>query len=329
MAVEADDVTAGAAPQHRKARKYPRGKPEFPGCRPVLVTRDEIGTYEGRFEFWDAATEIAWVVREPTTVIHESPSQELSALTFAIASVRGSPIKCFGTMGLELRDEDGERHRILQADQSIYLYPARSHLPEGGMVVGEHDLPDVVLEVDNTTDVRRGKLWLYEEWGFPEVWVEVPERRSPSRPAGRHPGLTIHLLDDGEYRTARVSRAFPGWTANEIHMALNEPFLSATTSRILDRVGRTLGARDGTGPDDLPWLRWHRAERYARGRAEGRAQGRAEGRAQGRAEILEAIRRRLPAAGGTSSVSDEELIDALLDPEDRDGFRTRLERPRR
>ena len=53
------------------------------------------------------------------------------------------------------------------------------------MVSGEHDFPDVVVEVDHTTDVRRKKLWLYEEWGFPEVWVEVPEWESPSRVAGR------------------------------------------------------------------------------------------------------------------------------------------------
>lgn len=52
------------------------------------------------------------------------------------------------------------------------------------MVVGEHDFPDVVLEVDHTTDVRRGKLGLYEAWGFPEVWVEVPDDRTAPRPAG-------------------------------------------------------------------------------------------------------------------------------------------------
>ena len=44
------------------------------------------------------------------------------------------------------------------------------------------------MVVDNTTDVRRGKLALYESWGFPEVWVEVPERvfaEPPGRPAPR------------------------------------------------------------------------------------------------------------------------------------------------
>ena len=62
-------------------------------------------------------------------------------------------------------------------------------------VVGRHNYPDVVLEVDHTTDVRRGKLKLYESWGFPELWVEVPEHRVASRPRGLVPGLTIHLLE--------------------------------------------------------------------------------------------------------------------------------------
>ena len=158
---------------------------EFPGCRPMTITREDITAYEGRFEFWDADTETAWMVREPTGAAHEQPSQRLAGLGQLIAAVRGSPIECFGTMDLLLRNERGERWRIMQADQSVYLRPGRDRLPDpAGMVVGEHDFPDVVVEVDHTTDVRRGKLQFYEEWGFPEVWVEVPERHTPSRPAG-------------------------------------------------------------------------------------------------------------------------------------------------
>ena len=64
----------------------------------------------------------------------------------------------------------------MQADQILFLRPAQT-IPQGKVIeVGDDSLPDVVLEVDNTTDVRRGKLGLYESWGFPEVWVEVPGR---------------------------------------------------------------------------------------------------------------------------------------------------------
>ena len=38
---------------------------------------------------------------------------------------------------------------------SVYLHPARARLPRPVLTVGEHDFPDVVLEVDHTTDARR------------------------------------------------------------------------------------------------------------------------------------------------------------------------------
>ena len=246
------DATPGAA--------APRS-PAFPGCRSFRLTRDAVDQYDGRFEYWDAATETAWVVAEPTSATHEQPSRRLSALGEVIASLRGGPIECRGSMDLIWNAGQRERRRILQADEVAYLHPARARIPgRTGLVIGEHDLPDVVLEVDHTTDVRRGKLGLYAAWGFPEVWVEVPDVTSPSRPAGRVPGLTIHRLDAGRWRTVAASVAFPGWRAAEIHVALNEPVRSDATDRALERVARTLGTRDGTGPEDTPWLRRQRAE---------------------------------------------------------------------
>ena len=297
--------------------------PEFPGCRPVPLKRDDLDTHEDRFEYWDGDTETAWVVREPTGIPHEQPSQRLAGLVQVIAGVRGSPIECFGSMDLLLRNERGERWRIMQADQAVYLRPVRARLPESAsMVIGEHDWPDVVVEVDNTTDVRRGKLQLYEAWGFPEVWVEVPERASPSRPASRMPGLTIHLLDGGSYRPAGVGRAFPGWTADEIHIAMNEPELSRATGLVLDRVGRALGTPEGTGPDDTPWLRIQREE--ARGRT--------------RIDVMHAAMRSILASRGIAGpfrldprdlagVPDEAVIDALLQCEGESDFRKRLRNP--
>ena len=224
------------------------------------------------------------MVCEPVSVYHELPGQRLSGLATRIAQMRGSPIETIGAADLLLRDADGAYLRILEADQTVYLHP-RTTRPAGPAIeVGSDTLPDVVLEVDNTTDVRRGKLALYESWGFPEVWVEVPEQASPSRPAGLRPGLTIHLLESGRFRPAASSRAFPGWTAQEIHQALNEREVSYVTMAALRRVGRTLGAAVGTGPDNDPLLRAERLQSHAKGRAEGHAEGHAEGRAEGHAE---------------------------------------------
>ena len=67
------------------------------------------------------------------------------------------------------------------------------------------------------------------------------------------------------YAPSEASRAFPGWRAAEIHGALNERVISEETSEILSRVGRALGEREGTGPDDDPLLREQRAEGRAQG----------------------------------------------------------------
>ena len=262
MSIDTAAVTAEPLPTSPRRRPAPvRQTPEFPGCRPIPLKREDLPDYDGRFEYWDGDTGTAWVVSEPTSATHEQPSQRLAGLGHVIAGVRGSPIECYGTMDLLLRNAQGEKWHIMQADQSVYLHPWCARLPVDAMEIGGHDFPDVVLEVDHTTDVRRGKLKLYEAWGFPEVWVDVPEARyAVGRPAGLVPGLTVYLLEGGGYRTAMQSRAFPGWTATEIHTALNEAVLSMETSRVLRRVGRALGVREGTGPDDTPWLRMERQE---------------------------------------------------------------------
>ena len=231
------------------------------------------------------------MVREAPTWEHEGPAQTLSEMAALVAAVRGAPIKCYGAMGLVRRYEAGRRRRILHPDQSVYLHPwtAEGEAEDRVLVVGR-SYPDVVLEVDHTTDVRAGKLKLYESWGLPELWVEVPERVPRSRPPGLVPGLTIHLLKEGRYRESTESRAFRGWGASEIHEALNEPLPSGRTHAMVERMGRLLGAREGTGPDDHLLMRSMRAkgraEGEAKGRAEGLAEGEAKGRARGRAEGL-------------------------------------------
>jgi len=267
---QAVPVTSPAgSPESPAPAGPPLSELEFIGCKSVPMTYEQFRHYEGRLEVWDAETETAWMVREPTSADHESPSQGLAGLTALIAAVRGSPIACYGSMDLLVRDEHGKPRRIMQADQTVYLRPSRAEFSGAGtLVVGRGRYPDVVLEVDHTTDVRRGKLKLYEAWGFPELWVEVPERRAPSRPKSRLPGLAIHLLEDGAYRKSPESAAFPGWRAEDIHEAMNEIGRSARTSAILERLGRRLGAQEGTGPDNDSLLRSLRDQSRAEGRAQ-------------------------------------------------------------
>ena len=234
--------------------------------RRFRMTSEEVhGDEDRRIEFWDGATETALEVREDISPYHERPVHLLAALAERIAAVRGKPIRCFGNMDLELPAKDDCPARILQADQSLYLYPDRANIvgPEA-MVVGENHYPDIVLEVDRTTDIRRHKLKLYEAWRFPEVWVDVPEE-APNR---RKPkGTTIYGLEGSKFKVLAASRAFPTWTAAEIHTALNEQRLSAETTAVLERIGRILGEREGTGPDDDLLMRSLRRQALASERA--------------------------------------------------------------
>ena len=307
---------------------------EFAGYKAVPMSCEELLRYEGRLEIWDATARTAWMISEPTSPTHENPSHGLAGMVERIGAVRGSPIKCYGSMDLLVRDERGKPRRVMQADQTVYLYPSRVDLlGSSAMVVGEHPYPDVVLEVDHTTDVRRGKLLLYEAWGFPEVWVEVPDRWAPGGLRGRRPGLTIHLLEGGVYRESPMSRAFPNWRAQAIHEAMNEVEPSAWTHARLEHQGRTLGARDGTSPDDDPLLRSLRDERWSEGLAKGQAEGRMEGRVEARVEMVRQVllSRGIPVPAGFpgrapafAASREEVLVAAALACDSEPDFHARI-----
>ena len=249
---------------------------EFPGCFARPMTLAEYEAHEGRVEFFDSRAGIAWLARETARLPDRDPLEMLGRLTERIASVRGLAIVCRGQTGIWRTFGVGQTRRI-DLDQMVFLDPRALHHPDPvGATLREHPNPDVVVEVDSTTELRQYRRDLYEEWGFPEVWLEVPDVFAPTDLAVLRPGLTIHLLEAGRYVRSQTSRAFPGWQADEIHRALNEPVISEETSKVLSRVGRALGEREGTGPEDDPLLRTQRAE----GRAEGHATGRAEERAE-------------------------------------------------
>ena len=245
---------------------------EFPGCRPVHISPGRIAEHEDRFEFWDVRTEVAMVC-EPVTTWHEQPAQRLRGLATLISMGRGSPIETYGRADLTVVGPKGEPRRIMQADQSLFL----SEQPDWIIKVGKDALPYVVLEVDLNTDVRQGKLSLYEAWGFPEVWVDVPDKVRLEAKSNRQPGLTIYVRSPQGFHESPVSSAFPTWTAPEIHRGLNEHTLSKETAAAVRRVGRALGSAEGTSPDEHPYV------------SEERRESRAEGRAEGRLEMLHSI----------------------------------------
>ena len=183
---------------------------DFPGCESFPLPAGGLDTYEGRLEFWDGDTETAWKVCEPTSIYHEKPSRRLGLMAGHFAMLRGSAVECFGSADLLQVDATGRKRWLMQADEVLYLHPDRVRLQGPVIDVDADPLPDVALEVDHTTDVRKRKLGIYKESGFPEVWVLVPWEASV-----REAGLTIHVRRGDVYREEPESRAFPGWRAEE------------------------------------------------------------------------------------------------------------------
>ena len=98
---------------------------------------------------------------EPVSYYHERPTHRLARLADRIAAARGAPIEAVRHTDLLVRDSRGERQRIMQADQILFLHPGRTMPRVNEIGVGTDGLPELVLEMDHTTDVRRGKLGLY------------------------------------------------------------------------------------------------------------------------------------------------------------------------
>ncbi|MYE85379.1 MAG: hypothetical protein F4X31_03945 [Gammaproteobacteria bacterium] len=108
--------------------------------------------------------------------------------------------------------------------------------------------------------------------------------------------MTIYLLEQGRYEVAATSRAFPGWKASSIHRALNEEQMSPTTLKDLARLGRVLGRREGTGPDDDPQLGGHRRWAHRQGREAGLQEGRQKGLAEQRTLLVAMAERKFDTA---------------------------------
>ena len=286
---------------------------DFPGCESFHLPESELESYERRLEFWDGATETAWRVCEPTSIEHEGPSRRLVQMATRFEILRGSRIACFGSADLLRRDATGHKHWLMQADEVLYLHPDRVRLQGPAIEVDRDPLPEVVLEVDHTTDVRRRKLGIYMQSGFPEIWVLVPWEVSV-----RRPGLAIHVRRGDGYREERTSRAFPGWRAEEIFRALTETPMSEVAWRALERTALAMGAREGTKPEDDPLMR----SQSTKARAEMVV---AALRARGIEAALDGAEDRAFLGG----LSGDVLMEAALACTDAADFRRRVRAPAR
>ncbi len=299
------------------------------------------GWAKRRFEYWHQASGMAWVARDET-YLHAQGAAALHDFLGRVQQVRGSRIETRGSVSLRMRQADGSPGNIMQPDLLVYVHPDRARRPAMDRIVeGRHDWPDVVLEVDNTTDVRRNKLRLYEEWGLPELWVEVPEKRPRSRPANLRPGCTLYRLESGAYRESGESGAFPGLMAWEIHRMLNDVDDPWFMTEVARRLGRRLGDAEGTAASADPLSRWFLETGHREGLDEARRERLDEGERRGavgvRARMVAEVLRnrgvalspgfpdRLPGVLEALALADEsQIAAAALRAADEADFAARL-----
>ena len=133
------------------------------------------------------------------------------------------------------------------------------------------------------------------------------------------------MLESDGYHEVSKSRAFQGWTAAEIHAAMNEEALSAETASVLRRVGRTLRRDSGTGPDHNPFLRQERDESRREGHREGHREG------QRKMVLVALAARKIRTSSkfehrlGLIDASAETLMRAAIACSDEDDFLRRIQ----
>ena len=229
--------------------------------------------------------------------------------------MRGTPIVSYGSVTLLVRDAGGRAQRAMEADETLYLHPTRAATPVKSLIIGENDFPDVVLEVDHTTDVRPGKLLLYEAWGFPELWVVVPPGATRRRPAG----VTIHRLVNGRYRSDANERRVSGLDGEGNPRRADRVGL---LRRNLPRAGTRGAGRSASGRERAPttircgacWANasWRRASRRAAPKAAPRAARKASRKAAQR-NWRQTVRSLLRARGKRVSDAFTQRAPALVD----------------
>ena len=121
-------------------------------------------------------------------------------------------------------------------------------------------LPDAVLELDHTTDVRRRKFGIYKESEYPEIWVLVPWEASV-----RTPGPTIPVRWAKGIARSRRAERFRDGRRRDIPRADGVSEVGGCVAGA-GAHGAGDGAREGTMPEDDQLMRSISVKLEAKGR---------------------------------------------------------------
>ena len=117
---------------------------EFPGCRAINISRDEIAVYDGRYEFWDAKTETALMVREPTSPYHERSSVHLARMTDRIAAA-AAVLRRVGRLMGKARGTGPDNDPFLREERAESRHEGRIEGRDEGRIEGRVETLEEIL----------------------------------------------------------------------------------------------------------------------------------------------------------------------------------------
>lgn len=181
--------------------------PDYPGCVPIPMTREQFDNYEGGVEYWSAERCTALICRDGSPA-HEVPGGRLPGLLTRVEMERGSPILCCGALRMVTVDAHDLRPRPRRLSDKCrergpaHLGGARdSRGPERGARIGVYhrvpgaDRSDSRRPRGHGADGRRTDRRLYaplaRRWPYGGIRARLgPSTRLRSDPnvaAARHP----------------------------------------------------------------------------------------------------------------------------------------------
>ena len=152
------------------------------------------------------------------------------------------------------------RQAYERAARSIRFQDDPAHGRRYGAVGRFHARPHRACRRRGIGVALAGALWRgRREAGHEEIaqrlegyWVEVPDEPEPSRPSSLRPGLMTYLRTQGGFRSAPSSRAFPGWTVEEIYRGAERSYVLRGNRRGSESGGHGVQGRIASGQRPEP-----------------------------------------------------------------------------
>ncbi len=160
---------------------------------------------------------------------HDNDGEFLGFLVVTLTQERGLSLKAGGSATMRRR----KKRRGLEADKCYWIASAALMGGRRRLDLRKDPPPDLAIEVD-VTNSSLDRMGIYAALRVPEVWrLEGDD-------------LSFHVLDEsGAYQPAAYSRSFPGITAADLMVFLQQARQSGDDNAVIRDFRAWLGRQRG------------------------------------------------------------------------------------